>query len=191
MNRRVVTPNGPALPKPTHGAGRYMIPVSPSGGNTSAAVGIGTLRLTAWLNPFDITIDRLGGEVAVIGDAGSKVRLGIYYDNGAAYPGSLMLDAGQIAGDSATLQDLTVSLFIPAGLYWLGGTVQTVTTTQPTVRTISSASPVTIFGPTTLSGSNPSYSGYSMSGVTGAFPSTFSATVSAGSVTPRIHMRAV
>jgi hypothetical protein len=195
VNRRVITPALPRVPtySPSVGAGRYFFPVNTATSATSATVGVGTLRLTAWLNPVDITIDRIGGEVTVVGDVGSKVRIGIYSDNGFAYPGALFLDAGQLAGDSATTQDITLSnTFIPAGLYWLGGTVQSVTTTQPTVRTISTYHPpVTILGSTSTPTTGSAWMAYSMSSVTGAFPGTFSSTVSTGSVCPRLHMRLV
>lgn len=197
MNRRIATPNLPPVPSysPSVGAGRYFFPVNTATSTTSASVGVGTLRLTAWLNPIDITIDRIGGEIVsgTTADAGAKVRLGIYNDNGFAYPGSLFLDAGQIAGDSVTVQDITISnTFIPAGLYWIGGTVQSVVTTQPTVRTISNYHPpVTILGSTSAPTVGSAWTSYSMSSVTGAFPGTFSSTVSTGSVCPRVHMRLV
>jgi len=65
-----------------------------------------------------ITLDRIGAEITSIGDAASLVRLGIYADNGNVYPGSLVLDAGTIAGDSATAQAITINQTLESGLYW-------------------------------------------------------------------------
>lgn len=194
VRRTPIGLSGPQVPFPPASvlAGRYIVPVGASTSSTSATLGIGTLRLSPWWLPRGLTVDRIGSEVTVIGDAGSKVRLGIYRDNGFAYPGALLLDAGQIAGDSATVQDLTVSLALLPGLYWIGGAVQTVTTTQPTVRATSAPHhPVMMYGATSLPGTNFAIGGYSQSAVTGALPSTFSTSVSSITNAARLHMRVV
>lgn len=191
MIRKVVVPNPPVLPFP-NASGKYFYPISAGSATTNAALGVGTLRLFPWYLPKDISIDRIGAEVTTVGDAGSKLRLGIYADTGSAYPGALILDAGQIAGDSATVQDITVSQFLPAGMYWIGGVVQTVTTTQPTVRTCTGwFAPMTVIHSNSIPGANGQTIGYSQSSVTGALPSTFTATLGAIAAAPRLHIRGV
>lgn len=179
-----------ALPNPV--AGQYFFPNSESSSGTSVTLGNGNLRVTPWLLETTVKIDRLGGEVSVVGDAGSKIRIGVYADTGNAYPGSLLLDAGVIAGDSATLQDITgLSLTLAPGLYWLGGAVQLVTTTQPTVRTLSGYAPPVSFGfGTSAPGANSTAFGYTHTGVTGALPATFTSTIAVSGSGFRIHARA-
>jgi hypothetical protein len=184
-----------ALPAPssTAHAGRYLFLGTANTIDTSSGLTNGLLRLAPWYLTAPLTIDRIGGDIATAGDAGSKVRLGVYADNGNAYPGALLLDAGQIAGDSATVQDVsafTGPFTFPAGLVWVGGVVQSVTTTQPTVRiTTTVYPPVPIVATSSLPSAGTTTVGYAQSGVTGALPSTFSTSfVSAGSI-PRIHAR--
>lgn len=160
--------------------GQYFYTTSPGGAATSAAHGIGSLRLFPWVVGQRLRLSRLGGEVTVIGDVGSKVRLGIYADNGRCYPGALVVDAGQIAGDSATVQELTIDTVLLPGLYWVGGAVQAVTTTQPTVRTQSSSwhQPVAVGLGTTIPAAGGGGGGYAATGITGALPASFPSTVS-------------
>lgn len=174
-------------------AGYYFFPYSPSSTNTSSGLGNGTLRLGQIHLPRPVTIDRIGAEITVVGDVGSKLRL-VVYNNHASYmwPGDLLLDAGQIAGDSATTQELTVSLALAAGTYWLGGAVQSAATTQPTVRVGTGATPFMPASTTpTLPTSNWLASGFSTTGVPGAAPSSFPSTATSVSTVPRVFMRAV
>ncbi len=184
----------PARPVPSNAAGRYLWPVSAAAASTSAALTNGTLRLAPWELLVPITIDRLGAEIVTgtTGDVGSKLRLGAYLDNGNAYPGALLLDAGQIAGDSIAVQDLTVSKVIPAGIIWVGGALQSVVTTQPTVRITNNPDlPVMLVGPNTIPGAGATSVGYAMTGVTGALPANFSTTIVPTGSAPRCHVRVV
>lgn len=179
----------PAMP--AFKSGRYYFPASQISTATSNTLANGTLRLTPWFVERAVTIDRIGGEITVIGDVGSKLRLGIYADDGGGYPGALLLDAGQIAGDSATVQELTVSQTLQPGLYWIGAAVQAVTTTQPTVRTIVSSwlpPALLIFGTSAPAAAATSV-GHSMGGVTGALPANFTTTANTIGSVPRLFFR--
>jgi hypothetical protein len=179
-----------AFPRVAPAAGQYAFTSSPSAVTTSATLGTGTLRLVPWVITRTTAIDRIGAEVTTIGDAGSKFRIGVYADTGNCYPGSLLLDAGQIAGDSATLQDLTVSLTLAAGLYWVGGAVQTVTTTQPTMRVTSNWYPqVPVSVGTAAPAAGTAVVGNSQGSVTGALPGTFTASATGAGSAARIHVR--
>lgn len=171
--------------------GLYFFPQSPQNSATSNTLGNGTLRLAPWLVERAITIDRLGAEITTIGEAGSKLRLGIYADDGSGYPGALLLDAGQIAADSSTVpQELTCSLTLQPGLYWLGAAVQSAAATQPTVRTVANGwTPPIPVGTTSIPGANVFYLAYQQTSVTGALPATFSSTVSVGGTLPRLLIR--
>lgn len=177
-----------AVPNPA--AGAYVYPHSPLAVGTSATLSNGALRVTPWLLRTSVSISRIGSEVTVVGDAGSKLRLGIYADTGNAYPGALVVDAGQIAGDSATVQELTVAVTLRAGLYWIGGVVQAVTTTQPTVRTQSGGNLDVLLSPgTSLPSAGSTVAGYNQTGVTGALPATFSSTVAPVASAPRLFVK--
>lgn len=176
----------------TNQATRYLHPISQNDQSTSATLTSGTLRLAPWVVPFPMTIDRLGAKITSAGEAGSKLRLGIYSDTGHTYPGALLLDAGQIAGDSATVQELTVSQVLAAGLYWIGGAVQSVVTSQPTVEITNDwTPPVPLLLATTAPTAAATSVGYAQTSVTGALPANFTATVTATGSAPRCHVRLV
>lgn len=172
-------------------AGSYYYASSPGSVGTNAALGVGTLRASPSIIHRTTTLDRIGADITVVGEAGSKLRLGIYADDGAGQPGALVLDGGQIAGDSATVQALTISITLSPGVYWWAAVVQTVTTTQPTVRTSNGwTPPIPIFSSTALPGAGGLIAGVSGTGVTGALPVTFPTTGFAATATvPRLFFR--
>jgi hypothetical protein len=181
----------PSVSVPT--AGQYFFTTSPANAATSATLSNAVLRLSPWVVERSLNIDRIGAEITAVGDAGSKLRIGIYADNGACLPGALLLDAGTIAGDSATVQDIALgtTLALPSGLYWVGGAVQVVTTTQPTVRVQSNwTPPVPLPGGTSAPGSGATHvCVFQNTGVTGALPALFTY-AGTTSPAPRIHVRA-
>lgn len=174
---------------PRLAAGNYMFATSPSGGSTSNAHGNNVLRLMPWWVPRPLEIDRIGAEITAAGEAGSKMRLGIYADNGNAYPGALLLDAGQIAADSATVQELTCALTLSSGLYWIGGAVQGAPTTPPTVRINSTWYPPVPIAVGGMPAANSTAVGYSQTGVTGALPATFTSTIGTAGSAVRTFVR--
>lgn len=175
---------------PLPASGNYFYTASDGVASTAATLGNGTLRLVPWIVSQPMTIDRLGAEVTIIGDVSSKFRIGIYYDNGNCYPGNLVVDAGQIAGDSATVQTLTVSVGLAPGLYWIGGAVQAAASTQPTMRTMTGwVPPVHLPLGTSTPGAGQAPFGYSQTSVTGALPSTFTTSLSIVGNAARIFAR--
>jgi hypothetical protein len=182
------TPALPPLGNPA--VGQYMFTASSGVAGTSATQGVGTLRLSPWRVQSALSIDRIGAEITSAGDAASLLRIGIYADTGNCYPGALVLDAGTIAGDSATVQNCAnVSLTLAPGLYWVGGAVQN-TSGQPTVRiTATWTPPASISLGSSIPSANVSAAGYSQTSVTGALPATFSATVTTHGGGARVHVR--
>lgn len=170
--------------------GGYYLTSSPSVAAAVNSLGNGTLRLAPWVLDWTTAIDRIGGEITVVGEAGSKLRLGIYADNGTGYPGALVVDAGQIAGDVVATAELTVALTLDPGLYWIGGAVQSVVTTQPTVRVSSNWTPPILLRSGSIPSGGALLSGYSQTGVTGALPANFTTTVSGAGSIPRVFVRA-
>lgn len=70
------------------------------------------------------TVDRIQAEVTTFG-ASSKLRLGIYADDGTGYPGALVVDSGEIDAGSNGVKNVTIAASLSPGLYWLaclGGT---------------------------------------------------------------------
>lgn len=178
-------------PTPPLRAGHYYFTNSPGASQAINTLGVGTLRVAAFLLRKPATLTRLAGEISSAGEAGARYRLGVYADDGNFYPGALLVDAGQINGDSATTQELTISLQLQPGLYWLGGAVQAVTTTQPTVRCASGWTPAvpTSVG-TGLPGAGNTTCGWSATGITGALPATFPAGGSPTGIVPRLLVKA-
>lgn len=181
-----------AASTPTPAAGQYVWTSSPGSVSTSNTQGAGSLRLVPWIVERALTLDRIGAEVTVIGDVDSKFRLGIYADNGHAYPGALLLDAGQIAGDAVAVAGLTCAVDCPPGLYWIGGAVQAVVTTQPTLRVVSTnwTPPVVLGTGTAAPTAGQVAVGYAQTAVTGALPATFTTTVALAPTAVRVHVRA-
>lgn len=159
----------------------------------SATTGVwtsGQLRLAPFWLPNAVSLSKIGAEVTSAGDAGSVVRLGIYGDNGNGYPGKLILDAGTIAGDSNTVQEITISQALTPGLYWIGTASQVITVTAPTLRAINTgpAYPWMTLGTSTPS-SNTSIVGYTQSSVSGALPAVFQTTPSVVSGATRVFIK--
>lgn len=158
----------------------------------SASLTTGLLRVVPKFIPNTITVAKIGAEITVVGDAGSKLRLGIYADDGNFRPGALVLDAGTIAGDSVGVQEITDGETVLYGgrWYWLAAVVQSVSVTQPTVRTTSSLyeSNFADYG-TSIPTAGQVSVGFSQGSVSGALPSTFSVQATSGSC-PSIFIKA-
>ena len=118
-------------------SGMYYLTTPHTATSTNGAMGNGTGRFSPWTVRRTMQFVRIGAEVTAAGEAGSVVRLGIYADDGTGYPGALVLDAGTIAGDSATVQEITIAQVLTPGLYWIGGVVQNAPATRPSLRCIS------------------------------------------------------
>lgn len=145
---------------------------------TAAAPSNNTLRATPIYVVRRRTIDRIGIETTIDGEAGSKLRLGIFASvPGEMYPGALLVDAGQVAGDGgAAAKELTISQVVEPGWIWLGVCAQSAPTTRPTIRVLGNSSYMGLIGRSTV-GNFASASGYEQTGVSGGFPLTFTTTV--------------
>lgn len=156
-------------------SGAYQFLPNATNVSTSATLGVGTLRVVPFYVARSTTFDRIGAEVSSAGEAGSKFRICVYSTGTDGRPDALVNDAGQIDGTSATVQTITSTTTLSApGWYWAGGVVQSVVTTQPTMRTSAQGAygvmPVNYLSAPT---SSQAASGYLMTGVTGACPATF------------------
>jgi parallel beta-helix repeat protein len=164
----------------------YYVCNSPNGSTTGNTLGNGSLRVSPWVIAQAVSITRLWVEHTAAGESGSVYRIGIYSDDGTGKPGALLLDAGTVAVDgSAAVQEVTVSLSLPPGLYWVGGAVQNAATTQPTMRLVSATGGgfnTTISFGSTLPSTNSARVSYLQTGITGELPDPMNP--SAGGGTP-------
>lgn len=169
--------NGGNAISPNWASGRYYFCPNTNSLSTSAALGNGTLRAVPFYVPNPVSITKVGSEITVVGEAGSKLRLGIYTDDGTGRPGTLVVDAGQIAGDSATVQEITLGtpVALGPGWYWAAAAVQSAPTTQPTVRIASIMTAPTDVGTAIPTAGLGTY-GWGSTGITGAFPATLTVT---------------
>lgn len=162
------------------------------GGNyasfTSASHGAGDTRFA----PFElstasaVTFDRIGIDI-VSGTAGSVVRLGIYNVGSDGKPGTVELDAGTVAADSAGQKEITISHSLAPGRYYIAAAAQVANTNFRAYGTglvrsnwhgYASAANVANKDKHTLVAT----------GITGAFAST--PTVNDGDVHPVVWLRA-
>lgn len=170
-------------------SGLYYFASGTNSVTTSATLTNGTLRVHPFYVPNACVLSRIGADVTSAGDSGSKYRLGIYADNGSGYPGTLVLDAGTIAGDSNTVQEITISQALDPGMYWIGGVVQVVTVTQPTIRVINAVTMPYVALGTSAPTAGQVHVGYQQGSVTGALPPVFTSTVSGATPVPRIFVK--
>lgn len=128
-------------------SGSYYLCNSPNGNSTSSSLTADRARTSAWIVETVTPLSALTAEFTAAGDAASVFRVCLWSDDGYGRPGELLLDAGTIstgsgdAGDVATggtpgEYAIDVDLTLRPGLYHVGGIVQGVSSTQPTMRLI-------------------------------------------------------
>lgn len=112
-------------------------------GMSATAIALSSIRYFPFIVEKACTVDRIAAEITAGGTAGSLVRLGIY-DSSNLLPNNLIVDAGTIAGDSATFQSITISQVLQPGLYFL--TMNHNSAASPTFRTIPVGSMPPVLG---------------------------------------------
>ncbi len=98
-----------------HRTGRMYI----GGGANPETLAANTLYAGSLFLARAMTFDRICVDVTVAAAAGKKARVGIYNDGTNLYPGSLILDAGEVAVDSTGLKAININQKLVAGLYWV------------------------------------------------------------------------
>jgi hypothetical protein len=149
-----------------------------------------TLVLSPYWFPYGTQIVNLGEWINTAGAASSVRRLGVYADNGSMYPGSLILDAGTAASTATGFTSLTAGPFSAltvSGLVWIGGATQVATGTV-VVGTAANVPGISGGSGTPPTGTS-HMGGYQETGVTGALPSTFTATRSVSNSAPRTYFK--
>jgi len=99
--------------------GEYMMPFVLSRYSISQTAMIAdTLYAVPFLVVRDMTVDRIAVNVITL-DSGKSARMGIYKDGTNLYPGSLLLDAGEVSVATGGVKAITIDQALAKGLYWL------------------------------------------------------------------------
>lgn len=148
--------------------------------------------------PTTSTVKTLG-IYTTTGQTGGAAHAGLYADNGAGYPGTLVSgsDGGALAATSSSAASTnTVNLTLNAGWYWLAS-IYTASSTFPTVTSVSAT-----YGAATsaqigfdtvahlIATSGEAITGVSVAGTYGLLPTTFpsSATQTLNAGTPMVQL---
>lgn len=140
------------------------------------------------------TLDRIAvNHFGATGAAGETERLGIYSDNGKAYPGALLIDAGTVATDVAgAVKAATIAQAVTDGIYWLVSVAQGgAASTAGILFYGSDQEAVSPLMPTQAS-LYQRYIAYRQTGISGALPANFTATpdpVTAAVAVPQLAVR--
>jgi hypothetical protein len=162
--------------------------IAPALAPAPGALGANGLYASSISLPQPVSVTDIACQVT-IGAASSFVRMGIYADNGNGYPGALVAgsDSGQIDASTATVKTFTypTPLALSAGRYWLAGVSQG---GAPTINCNTGMQPGLI-GATAASVLASSQTAYFHGGVSGALPSTFTATLLSTTASHRVAIR--
>jgi hypothetical protein len=134
-----------------------------------------TLNAVPFIVPHTIKITKIQLEISTLG-SGANCRMGIYTDNGTAYPQHLVSgsDVGQVAGSSTGVKTNTFAspITLQEGLYWLS---EDCSATAPSLRAVPTSSIASTLGEISTMGTAVGGTGYQVSFTFGALPTTFPA----------------
>lgn len=180
---------GKALTSPAMTGGFWHWPPGPYASTTPVQ---SSLYLTRWEWPVGMTITQLGLWVGTAGATATAVwRFGVYDDDGSGcYPGALLLDAGVSTTDVSTTGFKVCTAFSATdvgGVRWWGGALQVAAGITNWMGGMADSRPG--MATTGQPGNNNVAQSYSQGTVTGALPSTFTATRAVANVGPRIYFK--
>lgn len=163
-------------------AGEYYGILGAGIGSSAVAVVADKIYSAPFLVLKEESFDRIG--ISVGTGAVGAARLGIYASGTNWKPGSLVLDAGEIADTSSTGdKEITINQTLAPGLYWLvaafNGTPSIISTT-PVINLLGLPSTLATGGTSVIS-----YAGM----IYGALPATHPAFAATGRAMPAICMR--
>lgn len=174
----------PALAPPS---GQYQYPASGQLGTNTLTVTANRLYAMPFVVGTPITIDRIGFEITT-GSAGG-CRMGVYaHDSAGNGPGALLSDFGIGDTTSIAVVEITGSLVVPTGVFWVAG----VFSVTPTVRRVNAGVGSVFLGYSannetgTTSYSCVAYGAHTYGALPAAFPS---ATVAGAAHAPKFHVR--
>lgn len=122
---------------------------------TTNAIGADVLRAYPFILEKGQTFDRIIAEVTG-GVGGSNFRIGIYNDTGLVFPGSLILQSGDLSGASAAVLSATINQALDPGLYWFS----IVASANITMRAWANGTVPTVLGSLATMGTASNCQGY-------------------------------
>lgn len=149
------------------------------------ALSANVLRAFPWRVKNSVTLSSLRSEVTTL-VAATTYRLGIYADNGSAYPGTLVTNSDTGTFDGATAGVKTASfasaLLLRPGWYWIAVN----SNGAPTLRALSVGAIENLLGVQGALGTNSTFTGWTIAQTFAALPSAFpaSATLLANTLAP-------
>lgn len=128
----------------TYGSGSFVLPATNATALTTIAMAANRFEAIPFIPAHDLTINELALEVTTL-IAASQFRLGIYADNGAAAPGSLLVGTGLLDSGTTGYKTETITSRTLAGgeLVWL----VSLTSSNPTMRGVALAGAYTFSAP--------------------------------------------
>jgi hypothetical protein len=132
------------------------------------------LRAFPWRLKSAVTLGAIRSEVSTL-VAATTYRLGLYADNGAAYPGSLITNSDTGTFDAATggvkTASFTAAIVLQPGWYW----VAVNSNGAPTLRSIAVGAIENLLGVQGSLGTNSTFTGWTIAQTYAALPSVFPA----------------
>lgn len=153
---------------------------------TTQAFGKDIMHAMPFICGQTMTFDRIGIEITAAGTAASVCRL-LIYDVINGVPTNLILDAGTIAADSATYQEITINQTLQAGLYALVAWHNS--TGTPSARAIPIAACNKVLGISSTIGSGATNTKWTNSYAYTTAPSTYPSPITTNPQTPLITLR--
>ena len=115
--------------------GTYLSPIGIANVSNTAIAANRLIFRYLWI-ARNITVDQIAAEITAGGGAGKVLRLGFYDITTNLRPGALLLDAGTIDANSATLQAITLAAALTLTKGWHG--VALFSNGTPTIKGFSS-----------------------------------------------------
>jgi hypothetical protein len=158
-------------------------------GLPKGATPLAVLTVTATLYAYPVVVPNLStlstlNLSVTTGETGGAAHIGLYEDNGAGYPGALVVDSGALTGLTGTaIATYTVSpagsILLPPGLYW-GASIFSASSTfisvagiDPIYSTAVNADLGSDTAAHALATASEVSTGISVAGTYGALPATF------------------
>jgi hypothetical protein len=167
------------------GAGLWV--GSPLTSTATSSRTVGTMSLLPVFVAATTSFDRIACEVTTQAAAGGVARLGVYSSGADFRPSTLLHDYGTVSTETLGVKEITISLTLGRGLYWLACVAQSQTFTARAFSGHANQSwfPLSSFGVTAGTTNQ-----FTVTGVTGALPSP-AGTLTTGTLGPIVQLRTV
>jgi len=170
------------VPTNFHAPGKYITQAINGGTAANYTAANGSLRAFPLVVSKAFTFTQIRIRVSTFA-AGSKLRVGIYTDNGSSYPNTLVAgsDTGEFDTDTpnGTKSSGAVSITLNPGLYWIA----TNSNGAPVLDGMTQYSGPSVIGVTDLVAAGTDHNRWLVASTYGPMPSTFPSGATSGSAT--------